>query len=148
MQVDSNAVAGRLCFDITNKAGKASGAGRPAKKLAEVTVRLTRNGEEAGIYGLAIDPTWQRQGIGRAVLRQVCEQLRQEGVRRVGLEVAVDNERALGLYTSIGFRAITVEDYYTIPTKARRGSCKRAKNRRIWCRLGTSRVLNRHQFSN
>jgi ribosomal protein S18 acetylase RimI-like enzyme len=81
------------------------------------TVRLTRHGEEAGIYGLAVDPAWQRRGIGRAVLEQVCEQLRREGARRVGLEVAVDNERALRLYTSVGFRAITIEDYYAMPTK-------------------------------
>ncbi len=82
------------------------------------TVRLTRHGEEAGIYGLAVNPAWQRRGIGRAVLEQVCEQLRREGARRVGLEVAVDNERALRLYTSVGFRAITIEDYYAMPTKA------------------------------
>jgi ribosomal protein S18 acetylase RimI-like enzyme len=83
------------------------------------TVRLTRHGEEAGIYGLAVAPAWQRRGIGRAVLRQVCEQLHQEGARRIGLEVAIDNERALGLYTSIGFRVTTIEDYYAIPPKAR-----------------------------
>jgi ribosomal protein S18 acetylase RimI-like enzyme len=82
------------------------------------TVRLVRHGEEAGIYGLAIAPAWQHRGIGRAVLLDVCERLRREGARRVGLEVAVDNERALGLYTSVGFTATTTEDYYAIPTKA------------------------------
>ena len=82
------------------------------------TVRLTRHGDEAAIYGLAVDPAWQGRGIGRAVLEQVCDQLRREGARRVGLEVAVDNERALRLYTSVGFRAITIEDYYAMPTKA------------------------------
>jgi ribosomal protein S18 acetylase RimI-like enzyme len=35
-------------------------------------------------------------------------------MRRVGLEVAVENERALGLYTSIGFRPVTTEDYYAL----------------------------------
>ncbi len=80
------------------------------------TVRLTRHGEEAGIYGFAVDPPWQGQGIGRAVLRQACQQLRDEGARRIGLEVAVDNERALGLYTSVGFTAVSTEDYYAIPT--------------------------------
>ena len=80
------------------------------------TVRLTRHGEDAGIYGFAVDPVWQGQGIGRAVLRRACQQLRDEGARRIGLEVAVDNERALGLYTSIGFTAVTTEDYYAIPT--------------------------------
>ena len=50
------------------------------------------------------------------MLRRACQQLRDEGARRIGLEVAVDNERALGLYTSIGFTAVTTEDYYAIPT--------------------------------
>lgn len=84
------------------------------------TVRLTRHGDEASVYGLAVDPARQHQGIGRAVLRQVCEQLQKEGARQVGLEVAVDNERALRLYTSMGFTAVNTEDYYMISTEASR----------------------------
>jgi ribosomal protein S18 acetylase RimI-like enzyme len=45
----------------------------------------------------------------------VCEQLRADGARRIGLEVAVENDRALGLYTSVGFEAVTTEDYFTLP---------------------------------
>lgn len=48
------------------------------------------------------------------MLRRVCRQLRVEGARRIGLEVAVDNDRALGLYTSIGFTEATTEDYYAL----------------------------------
>jgi ribosomal protein S18 acetylase RimI-like enzyme len=33
----------------------------------------------------------------------------------VHLEVAVDNDHALGLYTSLGFAPISTEDYYTLP---------------------------------
>jgi ribosomal protein S18 acetylase RimI-like enzyme len=80
------------------------------------TVRLTREGDTAGIYGFAIDPAWQGRGIGRDVLRRVCQGLRAEGAQRVGLEVAVDNERALGLYTSVGFGQVATEDYYALPS--------------------------------
>jgi hypothetical protein len=31
------------------------------------------------------------------------------------LDVAVDNDRALGLYTSLGFTPIASEDYYAVP---------------------------------
>jgi ribosomal protein S18 acetylase RimI-like enzyme len=62
-----------------------------------------------------VDPAWQGRGIGRDVLRQVCRELRDEGVQRIGLEVAVENDHALGLYGSLGFTQITTEDYYELP---------------------------------
>ncbi len=79
------------------------------------TIRVTREDESAGIYGFAVDPAWQGRGIGRDVLRRVCRELRDEGIRRIGLEVAVENDHALGLYTSLGFNQTTTEDYYEIP---------------------------------
>lgn len=79
------------------------------------TLSLAREGGDAGIYGFVIDPSWQGRGLGRDALRRVCEQLRADGARRVGLEVAVDNDRALALYTSVGFMPITTEDYYALP---------------------------------
>jgi ribosomal protein S18 acetylase RimI-like enzyme len=79
------------------------------------TVRLTRGPEGGGIYGFAVDPTYQGRGIGRDVLRRCCLLLREEGAETVGLEVEVDNERALGLYTSVGFRPVLTEDYYLLP---------------------------------
>lgn len=78
------------------------------------TVRITHDGDAGGVYGFAVDPALQGRGIGRDVLRRVCHQLRAEGAQRVGLEVAVDNERALGLYTSIGFAPVTTEDYFAV----------------------------------
>jgi ribosomal protein S18 acetylase RimI-like enzyme len=59
--------------------------------------------EEASIFGFVIEPSLQGRGIGRAALRQACEQLRANGARRISLDVDVANDRALGLYTSIGF---------------------------------------------
>jgi ribosomal protein S18 acetylase RimI-like enzyme len=82
---------------------------------AVATVRVTRDQDTAGIYGLVVDPGWRGRGIGRDVLRRVCRELRDAGVRRIELEVAVDNSRALGLYTSLGFSRTTTEDYYELP---------------------------------
>lgn len=79
------------------------------------TVRVTLDQDTAGVYGFAVDPAWQGRGIGREVLRRVCRQLRDEGVQRIGLEVAVENDHALGLYTSLGFTRVTTEDYYALP---------------------------------
>jgi ribosomal protein S18 acetylase RimI-like enzyme len=70
---------------------------------------------EASIFGFVIEPALQGQGIGRAALRQACEQLRAGGARRISLDVDVANDRALGLYTSIGFTPVTTEDYFALP---------------------------------
>ena len=78
-------------------------------------LRITRNGDEAGIYGFAVEPSRQGRGIGRDALRIACEQLRSTGSRRIGLEVAVDNDRALGLYLSVGFTPVITEDYFALP---------------------------------
>lgn len=78
------------------------------------TLRLTRDEDRAGVYGFVVDPAWQGRGIGRDVLRRACVQLREEGVTRIALEVAVDNDHALGLYTSLGFTRIATEDYYAL----------------------------------
>ena len=78
-------------------------------------VRLTLDDDRGGVYGFVVEPSLQGKGIGRDVLRRVCVQLREQGATKVGLEVAVENERALGLYTSIGFERVTTEEYFRLP---------------------------------
>jgi ribosomal protein S18 acetylase RimI-like enzyme len=78
------------------------------------TLRVAYERDPCGVYGFAVDPAWQRRGIGRDALRKVCRRLRDQGVTSIGLEVAVDNEHALGLYTSLGFTRTTTEDYYAL----------------------------------
>jgi ribosomal protein S18 acetylase RimI-like enzyme len=79
------------------------------------TLRIARDTPNvAGIYGLAVDPRYQGQGIGRDVLNRICRQLRADGTARITLEVAVDNDRALDLYLAIGFERKTTEDYYAL----------------------------------
>jgi ribosomal protein S18 acetylase RimI-like enzyme len=71
-------------------------------------------GGSTGIYGFAVQPAFQGRGIGRHVLRKVCSELRRDGIERVTLEVAVDNDRALGLYTSVGFERSATDDYWLL----------------------------------
>jgi ribosomal protein S18 acetylase RimI-like enzyme len=82
--------------------------------LTVATMRIARDGSTGSVYGLAVDPAYQGQGIGRDILTRICRRLRSEGSEQVTLEVAVDNERALDLYLSIGFEPQTTEDYYAI----------------------------------
>src|SRR4051794_1624093 len=83
------------------------------------TLRASRHDDEGAVHGFAVDKPLQGKGIGRDVLRRVCHDLRARGAQRVGLEVAVENAHALGLYTSLGFEPVITEDYYTLPCRAR-----------------------------
>ncbi len=79
------------------------------------TLRVHKSQQEWGIYGFAVQPSHKGRGIGRGLLRRVCSQANEAGVKRVHLEVEVDNDRALGLYTSLGFRRSSTEDYFCVP---------------------------------
>ncbi|HTX62367.1 MAG TPA: GNAT family N-acetyltransferase [Acidimicrobiales bacterium] len=81
-------------------------------------LRVELVGPSAGIYGLAVRPDLRGQGIGRAVLYEVCLEARRRGARSVTLEVETDNDRALGLYTSVGFERRTTEDYFALRVPA------------------------------
>lgn len=80
-------------------------------------VRLNLEGDRAGVYGFAIHPDHRGRGIGRDVLHRLCRKARADGATVVHLEVATDNDRALNLYTSLGFRPVITEDYYALPAQ-------------------------------
>lgn len=84
-------------------------AGRPVG-----TLRVSRKDASAGVYGFAVDPRYQGQGIGRDVLARTCRELRASGVPRITLEVETQNASALGLYTSLGFAVEAGEDYWEV----------------------------------
>ncbi len=73
-----------------------------------------RESDAVAIHGFVIRPDRRGRGIGRDVLSRLCSAARDAGARRIRLEVAVDNDRALALYTSIGFTTVTTEDYYAL----------------------------------
>jgi ribosomal protein S18 acetylase RimI-like enzyme len=80
------------------------------------TLRVTDEASARGVYGFVVDPALRGQGVGRDLLRRVCADALAHGATAVHLEVAVDNDRALGLYTSLGFERRTTEDYYRFVT--------------------------------
>ncbi len=74
-------------------------------------IRLKREDGQAWIYGFSILPDQQGKGIGRKVLRQVIKEQSSAGYS-VHLEVETKNAHALGLYESVGFKAVHAQDYY------------------------------------
>ena len=79
------------------------------------TIAVAREGRHGAIYGFVVEASQRGQGIGHEVLRRVCQDQFDTGAECVDLEVAVDNDRALGLYTSIGFELEATDDYYELP---------------------------------
>jgi ribosomal protein S18 acetylase RimI-like enzyme len=85
------------------------------------TLRVTNDGCLARVYGFVVASAWRGRGVGREALERVCRELFDAGADSVGLEVEVANDRALSLYTSIGFEPVATEDYYALPLGAAAG---------------------------
>ncbi len=62
-----------------------------------------RAADEAEIVTLAVRPEARRRGLGGRLLDRVLDRARDQGVARLFLEVAHDNDAALALYASRGF---------------------------------------------
>jgi len=55
---------------------------------------------------VAVDPIFQRQGVGRLLVTNTLDRLAAIGIRTLSLMVSRDNDRALHLYRSLGFESI------------------------------------------
>jgi len=55
------------------------------------------------IAGIAVDPSFQRRGLGRSLLEAAVAEARGRGVRRLTLRVLAHNEAAVRLYEQCGF---------------------------------------------
>jgi len=69
-------------------------------------------GETAEILTVGVVPTARRCGVARAMLAALCTEAVTRGAREVFLEVRVDNDAALALYTREGFERIGVRHGY------------------------------------
>ncbi len=63
-------------------------------------------GHEIHVTNVAVHPSFRRRGVGRALLGNVLEDARRNGVELVFLEVRPTNTEAVALYESFGFRVI------------------------------------------
>jgi ribosomal protein S18 acetylase RimI-like enzyme len=76
-------------------------------------VRRHRSGVSGRIYNVAVDPAARRRGLGRRIVIELLNAMQALGVKTVYLEVRADNDRAIGLYQSMGFTvARRLPDYY------------------------------------
>ena len=71
---------------------------------------------EAQVLNLSVVPDARREGLGRALLRQLLEIAVRAGADQCFLEVRVSNAPALALYASEGFVPVARRDDYYPPT--------------------------------
>jgi N-acetylglutamate synthase len=80
--------------------------------------RLSIAGGWAGITAVEVDPAYRRAGLGLAITAAACAEAVGRGVRRVFLQVAVDNAGARALYERCGFRYSHRYQYRVAPATA------------------------------
>ncbi|SDD48492.1 ribosomal protein S18-alanine N-acetyltransferase [Actinokineospora iranica] len=72
---------------------------------------------EASVHTIGVDPVWQGQGIGKALLRALLARAERERAQ-VFLEVRTDNAAAIALYEAHGFTTIGLRRRYYQPSGA------------------------------
>ncbi|MDR1441600.1 MAG: ribosomal protein S18-alanine N-acetyltransferase [Bifidobacteriaceae bacterium] len=98
-----------------------AGAGRRYLVSQEAGVVMGYGGVYLGldsteVMTVAIDPGYQRRGLGRRLMEALLAESRRAGSRWVTLEVAVGAEPAIGLYRSLGFEPIGRRQGYYQPS--------------------------------
>ena len=72
--------------------------------------------DEADITNVAVDLSERRQGIGKALIKELLIIADQQKLNRIFLEVRMSNEAAIRLYEGVGFKKIDCrKNYYEKP---------------------------------
>lgn len=78
-------------------------AGDDVVGTADLRQFVPTRAQHVGVISVGVHPDHQRAGIGRALLEHLVDHARAAGLVRLELYVRADNERAIGLYRSLGF---------------------------------------------
>ena len=70
----------------------------------------TRNSLGMHLARLAVEPARKGQGIGSALVRDLCSQVEEQGISRLTVNTQSDNSVSLALYKKVGFQT-TGESY-------------------------------------
>ena len=71
---------------------------------------------EADMMNIAVDQAYRRQGIGKNLVLQLVEKLKEQGVHSLSLEVRQSNAPAISLYEEMGFQQVGLRpNYYRNP---------------------------------
>ncbi len=79
-----------------------------------VTTRVNHASSLGWIPNLAVDPSHQGRGLGRALLQHAIEFFRREGLQVAKIETLEQNAVGQSLYASLGFREVARQIHYAM----------------------------------
>jgi ribosomal protein S18 acetylase RimI-like enzyme len=79
---------------------------------------LGLRGDDAWIGGVGVVKSARRSGVGETLMRALHDEARQRDVRRVWLEVIVENTGAFALYEKLGYEVVQDVEVWTLPAAA------------------------------
>jgi ribosomal protein S18 acetylase RimI-like enzyme len=111
VEVTARRIAQRPCF-VAVREGRLVGTvvvtppnpGYPCEHYARPDV--------AGAHQFAVEPEYQGQGIGRALLRAAEEQARADGYAHLSLDTAEEATHLIELYQRLGYRAVDTVQWW------------------------------------
>ncbi|WP_312242554.1 ribosomal protein S18-alanine N-acetyltransferase [Pantoea sp.] len=68
--------------------------------------------DEASLFNVAVDPAYQRRGLGRKLLQHLIGELQQRDVMTLWLEVRASNHPAIALYEQLEFHQVSRRPNY------------------------------------
>ena len=68
--------------------------------------------DEASLFNIAVDPAWQRRGLGRQLLQHLIDELIKRDVLTLWLEVRASNLPAIALYQQLEFNQVSRRPNY------------------------------------
>jgi len=74
------------------------------------------DGHRGWVYYVAVDPSHQRRGIGKALMRRVEEALAERGCLKLNLQIRSSNQTVKEFYQSLGYE---VEDRISMSKRLR-----------------------------
>jgi GNAT superfamily N-acetyltransferase len=111
-QVDENTVRMMTeAFDLDPDASRVAFRDGEAVGLANLGVR----GEDGWVGGIGVAAAARRSGVGEALMNALHEQARERDMKRVWLEVIVENSGAFALYEKLGYRTARDVEVWSLP---------------------------------
>jgi len=68
--------------------------------------------EDCQVITVGVDTDYQRKGLGKMIVEYMIQFARASGCEQITLEVRVSNEKAIQLYSGLGFVKLTLRKRY------------------------------------
>jgi ribosomal-protein-alanine N-acetyltransferase len=80
--------------------------------IAGYVVGARRSDGSGHIVSIAVKPSYRGRGLGRLLMNSVEAEMISDGVKRIWLEVSINNRDALKLYRNLGYRIVGIKKNY------------------------------------